>query len=160
MIFDLFGTERQRLKEELQTNSNLLKEVREKLKETTEELEKTKKVLGDTLNNMTVLGMPELDEMADTLFPALEIHKKEEQEIYVDYAVDMNLAVVLKDIQTQQVDIATVGSLKDAMGRIEKVKNMLSLNRGTLNRKIKYYVVGNEYNPDWMEEIKIKDDPL
>src|SRR5208282_1219360 len=113
MIFDLFGTERKKLRESL---------------------EATKKALKEGMDNQTVLGMHELDEMADTLFPPLQIHKKEDTEIYVDYAVDVNLAVVLRDIQTQQVDIATVGSLKEAITRVDKVKHMLSLNRGDFNR--------------------------
>lgn len=134
MIFDLFGTERNRLK----------------------------KALKESLKSQVVLGMHELDEMADLLFPPLEIHKKEEQEqeVYVDYSVDVNLSVVLKDIQTGQVDEATIGSLKEAMTRIDKVKQMLSLNRGEWNRNIKYYVVGNNFDPSWMENIRIKADPL
>jgi hypothetical protein len=123
------------------------------------ELASAQKALKEALGSQVVLGQVELEEIADTLFPPLQIHKKEDKEFYVDYAVDMNLAVVLKDIQTSQIDQVTVASLKEAMGRVDKVRNIFSIQKN-FKRDIKYYVVGNNFNPEYLEDIEVKADPL
>ena len=137
--FDVFK-ENTRLQKE---NTRLQKQIRE--------LENTPKVN---------LGLSELEDIVHILFPPVEIHQKEDKEFYVDYSVDVNLAVVLRDIQMGKLDLVTVGSLQEAINRIDRVKHIFDVKKGFQNRDVKYYVVGNSFNPEYLDDIEVRADPL
>ena len=97
-----------------------------------------------------------LNEVVNMLFPPLEIHQGDGKEYYVDYSIDANLIAVKQDIDDGAINEATKNSIKFCLDKLYEIRRYLN-NYPELNRKIKYYVIGNKAL-DIADKIVVKGD--
>ena len=97
-----------------------------------------------------------LEDVIQILFPPLALHTdRDGNKFHVDYSVDTNLEAALMDLEEGNNDAVTQRTIRKAIDRIIKVRQMLEAYR-EIDKDAKYFIA-DDLEDDAHDKIQAQD---